>query len=296
MGEKTSTPVNYNDKYFRIVLALIASHIIVMYDEPDGFFHAVFTASYWRGIAGSFVIAMALTTYIHFVTVRLDTKLDWKHHNLLRLLWQSVFGFFLPAIAAFLLAAGFFAIYGINILRTTYLQEDYTIILLMLLVLNVYYFGLNSYLLRDSHHPVLNEAKREEPVIPTSTAREILIVDTPTRSIPVKLDTAVYFFISGGSAFMRTNEMQSINDSHRLDIPLKALEEILDKRTFFRINRQMIVNFNACKFYKPGKNKTLELFPEPELYAKGAKVPSEHERLHIISEDRVAAFKSWMDR
>ncbi|OKS85698.1 LytTR family DNA-binding domain-containing protein [Mucilaginibacter polytrichastri] len=267
-----------------------------MYNEPDTFFEAVFTGSYWIGMAGSFVIAILLTTYIHFVTVRLDKKLDWKHHAILRLLWQSVFGFFVPAFGAFLLAAGFFAIYNINILKTTYLSEDYTIILLMLLVLNVYYFGINSYLLRDSREPDITTGENGEKGVSINPAREVLIVDTPTRSIPVKLDTAAYFFILGGAVFMRTTEMPSINDSYRLDIPLKTLEGMLDKRLFFRINRQMIVNFNACKFYRPGKNKTLELFPEPALYASGAKIPTEHERLHIISEDRVAPFRLWMDR
>jgi len=289
-------PVRYNDRYFRIALAFIASHIIVMYNEPDTFFEAVFTRSYWIGFAGSFVIAILLTTYIHFVTVRLDKTLDWKHHTLLRLFRQSVFGFFIPALAAFLLAAGFFAYYRYNILETSYLSEDYTIILLMLLVLNVYYFGINSYLLRDSRDPEIVKGYKEETGTLASTAREVLIVDTPTRSIPVKLETAAYFFILGGSVFMRTTEMPSINDSYRLDIPLKTLEGMLDKRLFFRINRQMIVNFNACKFYRPGRNKTLELYPEPVLYPSGAKIPSEHQRLHIISEDRVAPFKLWMDR
>jgi hypothetical protein len=95
---------------------------------------------------------------------------------------------------------------------------------------------------------------------------------------------------------MRTFDMASLGQSYELGIPLKNLEDILDKRLFFRINRQMIVNFNACKFFTPGKNKTLELFPEPALYGPGAKIPAEHKRLHIISEDRVAAFKLWMDR
>ena len=74
--DDTITKVNYNDRYFRIVLSLLAAHIIVMYNETDSFLEALFTETYIRGVLASFVIAWLLTTYIHFISVRLDRRYD----------------------------------------------------------------------------------------------------------------------------------------------------------------------------------------------------------------------------
>ncbi|TRW21490.1 LytTR family transcriptional regulator [Flavobacterium zepuense] len=281
--------IKYKDGYFRLVLGAMAAHIIVMYNIDKGFFEALFTISYLRGFIGSWIIAMLLIQYVYYVTVRLDRKYDWHNNTLLRLLWQLLVAFGAPSILAFLLAAFFFWVFDRNIFQTSYLSQDYTLVVLMILVINIYYFGLHSFLL---HRLVTRNVNRATE----SPSREILIVDTPTRSIPVKIDTAAYFFILGGAVFMRTFEMSSLSQSYQIGIPLKNLEELLNKRMFFRINRRMIVNFNTCDSYKQGKNKTLELVLSPVLYEAGAKVPSEHERLSIVSEDRVAAFRLWMDR
>ncbi|TRW21946.1 LytTR family transcriptional regulator [Flavobacterium zepuense] len=281
--------IKYNDGYFRLVLAAIAAHIIVMYNVEKGFFEALFTLSYIRGFIGSWVIALLLIQYVHFVTLRLDKKYDWHDNTLLRFLWQTLLAFAAPAFLAFLLAAMFFWIFDRNIFHTSYLSQDYTLVIFMILVINIYYFGLHSFLL---HRQVTRNVNRATE----SPSREILIVDTPTRSIPVKLDTVAYFFILGGTVFMRTFDMPSLGQSYQIGIPLKNLEDILDKRLFFRINRRMIVNFNACTSYKQGRNKTLELIVAPVLYETGTKIPAEHERLTHVSEDRVVSFKLWMDR
>jgi len=143
---KDTATVPYNDRYFRIVLSLLAAHIIVLYNDKDSFFQAVFTFSYLRGMAGSFVIALLLTEYVHYITVRLDWKFDWHANTLLRLFWQALLAFVAPSLLAFLLAAFLFWIFNINIFHTTYLQQDYTVIVFMILSINMYYFGLNSFL------------------------------------------------------------------------------------------------------------------------------------------------------
>jgi len=185
-------------------------------------------------------------------------------------------------------------------------------VLFMLLAFNIYYFGLNSFLtLRQKHNelqvkpgyagtkevPVGQEiSDSSKEIAPVPQVKEVIVVDTLTQTIPVKTETISYFFILQSSVFVRINDMANMEDSYRLTYNLKELEDTLDKRLFFRINRRMIVNFNACRYYKPGKNKTLDLMLEPMPYENGAKIPSEHERLCIVSEDRVAAFRIWMDR
>jgi DNA-binding LytR/AlgR family response regulator len=303
----------YNDRYFRIALSAIAAHIIVLYYDPDSLFDAIFTISYLKGFIGSFIIAMLLTEYIHFVTVRLDIKYDWHIHTLYRIFWQTIIGFIAPAVLAFLLASLFFWINGYNVFDTVYLEQDFALIVVMLLTINLYYFGLNSFLkLRHMQTavPLMTseiEAQRVAPIAEkhnetnsinneVPSIKEIIVVGTPSKSIPVRVEHISYCYILGGYAFVRTTDMESLSDSYQISNNLKTMEELLDKRMFFRINRRMIVNFTACKSFAPGKNKTLEVLLEPVPYPNGSKIPEEHERLCVVSEDRVTAFKLWMDR
>ncbi|TRW21087.1 LytTR family transcriptional regulator [Flavobacterium zepuense] len=296
--------IKYKDGYFRLVLGAVAAHIIVMYNIDKGFFEALFTISYLRGFIGSWIIAMLLIQYVYYVTVRLDRKYDWHNNTLLRLLWQLLVAFGAPSILAFFLAAFFFWVFDRNIFQTSYLSQDYTLVVLMILVINIYYFGLNSFIrLKHVTAPRDNNRIKENSdddltiaYVTESPTKQVIVVDSHTKSIPVKLETACYFFILEGGVFMRTFDMATLGESHQLNIPLKDLENMLDRKLFFRINRRMIVNYNSCKFYRSGKNKTLELFPEPELYPADTKIPEEHQRLHIVSEDRVTSFKTWMDR
>src|SRR5690606_37693908 len=141
--------VNYNDFYLRIAMSIAASQILLMYNEQVTFFNLLLQPGYYLSLLGSFLIAFLLVNYIYIVTIGLDKNFDWKNHTTKRLGWQVLLGFAIPALGAFLLAALFFAVNRMNILQTTYLDQDYTIILIMLLIVNLYYFGLNSFLLRD---------------------------------------------------------------------------------------------------------------------------------------------------
>lgn len=72
---------------------------------------------------------------------------------------------------------------------------------------------------------------------------------------------------------------------HVFDGTLKALEQRLDPEMFFRINPQCIININAIgKIQRWGKAKI-----------KVETVPAGKEDM-IISEERAAVFKSWLNR
>lgn len=93
---------------------------------------------YIRSLTASFIIAFLLTGYIGYVSKRLDKRFDWYSQTIWRLLWQFFLGYLVPAVAAFLLVAGYFAMYGFNVLATNYMREDYTLVLLMLVVINLF--------------------------------------------------------------------------------------------------------------------------------------------------------------
>ncbi|GEM_PF-4293298 len=301
--------VKYHDHLMRFVLAIIGAHVMVLYNDPQDFYEAVFTASYIRGFIASLIISYIIVYYIQAATIILDKKYDWQVDTLLRIVWQLVFGIFVPAFVVFLLVAFFMWIYNINVFRTSYLRQDYPLAILMLLVLNLYYFGLYCFIklkktsavvdhivlnndgMISSHsgtffQDVENERDNTEP-----NFKETILVNTFDRTIPVDVTEIAYIFRYSGNVFIRLKTMESINDCYQVNFTLKELEGMLKPSLFFRINRQMLIIRDSCTGYRSEKNKTLSLSLEPPL-------PSEKEYLRLItvSEDRCSSFKMWMDR
>lgn len=297
--------IAYNDFPIRIFLALIAAHIMVMYNETDTFFEALFTMSYFRGFVASFVIASIIIWYVYRTTVSLDKRYSWHGHTLLRLILQTGRGLALPAILAFLLVAIFLRMYGINILETEYLRQDYPLVLLMLLSINLYYFGLYCFLVLKK--PTVPDQKiltaEDNVATPTKEQannepahKETIIVTTPRETIPVNTDDIVYIYLVNEGVFIRLKNMKDINESYQTNYSLKDLETILDPSKFFRINRQMIVSFQSVISFRPESAKTLLLTLNPEMFPVKKDTPAEYQRLTIVSENRTPRFKLWIDR
>lgn len=72
---------------------------------------------------------------------------------------------------------------------------------------------------------------------------------------------------------------------HICDKNLAALETKLDKKTFFRVNRQYLVNINFIKSYKTINRVNLQLF---------ITLPGTEVHQIIISQEQSTPFKKWL--
>jgi DNA-binding LytR/AlgR family response regulator len=70
-----------------------------------------------------------------------------------------------------------------------------------------------------------------------------------------------------------------------MDAKLSDLERVLDKKIFFRANRQLIVNINAIKEFKSIEFSKIELHIRPTAWIKDA---------IIISQFTAPDFKNWI--
>lgn len=291
-----SWAVRYNDLPIRIFLAVIAAHIMTIYNEHDGFFEALFTISYLRGFIASLVMAYMMLWYIYYITTRLDRRYDWHNHTLIRFILQACIGFIAPAIIVFLLVALFLWMYGIKILDTVYLEQDYPLVLLMLLAANLYYFGLYSFLVARPVIAVSSaEAAPQEPLA-EHTYRETIIITTTLETFPVNTDDIAYIFRMGDGVFIRLRDMKDIKESYQTNYSLKDFEALLDPSKFFRINRQMTVHFQSVVSFRQETAKTLLLTLDPEMYPVRSDIPPEHIKLTVVSENRTPKFRLWMKR
>ncbi len=127
--------------------------------------------------------------------------------------------------------------------------------------------------------------KLEEMVSTLSSQRidykSRFLVKSGSRLFSVPTKQIQYFFSEDRITFLVTNEGKKYSTNHTLD----ELEDMLDPKRFFRINRQMIVNISSVKVvHRSFKGRLkVDLSPMPEDDA-------------IVSSRRAADFQTWLDR
>ena len=97
----------------------------------------------------------------------------------------------------------------------------------------------------------------------------------------IEVNAIAYFIALEKSVFLVTE------DGHRyaIDYTLEKLDELLNPKVFYRINRKFIVNFAAIKgMFTYSKSRVkIELLPNPETEV-------------IVSSERASGFKEWLNQ
>ncbi len=111
--------------------------------------------------------------------------------------------------------------------------------------------------------------------------RERLLIRSGTATLFIPISQAAYFYSEDGLSFV----VPSSGKRSLLETTLEKLEQELDPGQFFRINRKLIVQISAIQRIEPYFNSrlSLQLTPDPTFEV-------------IVSRERVADFKEWLDR
>lgn len=96
----------------------------------------------------------------------------------------------------------------------------------------------------------------------------------------VTTDRIDLFYAEGRNAYIVTNEGKRLI----IDYKLETLEEMLDPKKFFRVNRTFIIEINAIKDVLVYSNSRLKII-----------LAQNFDREIIVSREKVNAFKVWFD-
>jgi len=275
-------PVRYNDLYFRIIAALLAAHCIVAFGDKETLFQLLLDKYYYMALGSSFVIALILVSIVNFVTRKLDRFYDWKQYPVERTGLQLLAGLVLPAVVALLLAALYFKLNGLDIFKTLYLQIDFPVIVGMILLFNLYYLAFYFYLrMRMAEMAVAQVGGNASIASDKYETKEVIIASRGAKNIPIPVEKISYIYHQDQYNFIRTSDKEDF----LVTDPLDTIQQQLSPKQFFRVNRQMLVNFNSCRHFENIENQKLRLHVLPE-----SKEPI------IISQKRAREFKDWMAR
>jgi len=111
-------------------------------------------------------------------------------------------------------------------------------------------------------------------------SRFLIRIGEKFRSVPA--GEISHFHITERSVFLCDFHSQD----YGIDYSLDQLQEMLDPRKFFRINRECIVNINSISLMYSYSSSRLQ------LTLKG----QEQNDLFVVSRDKVTDFKKWIDK
>ncbi len=116
--------------------------------------------------------------------------------------------------------------------------------------------------------------------IQQSSYKNRFLVKIGDAIIPIKIEEIIHFISEDGMVFLCTKQ----GKRHPVDYNLDQLERILDPSLFFRINRKVILELNSVQKAVSYFNSRLKI-----------KSDILDEEACIVSRDRVATFKNWLD-
>ena len=114
----------------------------------------------------------------------------------------------------------------------------------------------------------------------TKTFKNRFLVNKGDSLIPISTEEIAYFFAEDKANFLITFDNQKFFINYSLD----TLEEMLDNKIFYRVNRQFILSMNSIKKIHNYFNYKLKLEVDPFIDSD-----------IIISRAKVVEFKNWMN-
>lgn len=115
------------------------------------------------------------------------------------------------------------------------------------------------------------------------TYKERFLINYGQKIKKVKTEEIAFFYAMEKSVFASTFDMHTLPVDYTLD----KLQEVLDPKKFFRINRKMLVNFESIKNMVPFSRSRIKIELTP---------PAPKDIDPLVSVERSSQFKEWMDK
>jgi len=269
------TPVTYKDLPVRIILALTGAFIFTVYGEKENSLELLLLPEFYPAFLTSLVIALVVIHYIYFANTVLNVKYDWQGATVQRLLLQLLFALIVPSLLAFSMATIYFRYNKVDLRNTFYITHEFPFIVLLLTLLNAYYIGY--YFLvkwQRAHRQLLS---MESSVL--QDRKDILIVSRGNKNLPITISEISCVFRENEANFLQMID----GERYFLTGTLDDVFQRLDGCSFFRVNRQLIINRKILLGYKNDINGKIAL----ELSVKVPEPP-------IVSQKRAKGFREWV--
>ncbi|WP_026903726.1 LytTR family DNA-binding domain-containing protein [Pedobacter glucosidilyticus] len=137
-------------KYFsfgvRLIVALLVSHYLVVVPQTKSFWQIMQQTNYYWAMLFSTLIAVALLQCVHSTTRYLDSRINWEDNLWKRGSYQLIFGVLLVLLLDYLFIRFYFWYFDNDFEASGYMQVEFQIITIQVLLLNLIYVFRYYYL------------------------------------------------------------------------------------------------------------------------------------------------------
>ncbi len=278
---------------------MLISLVVSEYGSSTTISVRLHTADFYKEYGATFIIALLVIEWVHRFHNWLESRCNWRSGILKRLGLQVLLTFLAPAFLVYVLASLYFYSFNMSIHDTDYLYFAYPFILVLIIVLNVAYIMIPSFIeaLKQSGQESIPNAATSSQVdagkrLQPGTAigeneslfqnyADVILVYKGTETVKLLASQISAVYILEGTILAHTFH----NDDYVIPQTLDELESQLDPKYFFRINRKLIAHFDACISFGDGGYGKLDVRVEPVLPVAA-----------VVSQLKAKTFKEWISR
>lgn len=276
----TFIPV-YHDRLLRLIAVPILGMLYRHIGEPSPLIGLLRDPVYYLDLLVSMLAIWLIWELTKIIIRQLDRRYSWNQDFFQRLILQSLLVYGTTIFYTLLVTF----IYN-DIIMRAYRHElydisfsfviDVPVSLLIITIMQLLYYALY---LHEFHQQELTEGVKVQTPPAASTRKNVLAYFGKSL-LPVALEEIAYFHKVGEVTLVRTLE----NQDYRIDQTLEQLQTSVPSDSFYRLNRQMIVNLESVKEVKNDPSGKLIVNLQP----------SYNEEV-TVSRKKASEFKNWLN-
>jgi len=166
--------------------------------------------------------------------------------------------------------------YNQDIFKTSWLNNEFYTVILIILLINLIYFTWWLYLNWKQQSAFALQGNQASNA---DTMHKTIEVSKAGKTILLPKTDIAYCYLSNGYCYIKPFEGDVFVTSYTLDEVTRMLGEFL----FFRVNRQFLVSRKSCTAYKSIENGKIELDLVPT-----------YKSAVIVSQKRAHDFRKWV--
>lgn len=260
----------------RILLAILCAHYILYVPQQRPLYWLLHQKGYYIALVFSAIVAWLLIFISQQLHRLLNRLLPWELNVVRRLLAQLLLGIGLVLLIDLVLVRLYFWYFHRDFKHSGYLQVEVQMVLWMLICLNVFLVGEDFY-----------QERKKEKLLRSQELEFIHFIygSRGNKKCKIALDEVICFYNEShiGYVYLINSEVWNT------DYTMKQLEAALHPCFGFRINRSLLVNWQAIKAYEPIANMQGKVVIKYPL--------DEHAKLNLrVSRNRFKDFKNYYNQ
>jgi hypothetical protein len=252
-------------RYSRIIrntiLSLLIANILILIGKEDwlGLYQSPI---HYLDMGVTFLSVFIIFEYLDWINRFLNRQLTITRNLPRRITLQILLGVGLPALLAIVFTFIMWEfLWSKSLIKDDYFKYEFFPQLLIIVVFNLFFILLDLF----------NRV--------TSNKDEVtLIAFKGNQKFPVSPKDISFIQLKTGLLFIHLSNGEEVLLSENVD----HVEQKLSNKDFFRANRQVILNRQACKSFKSVKNGKIEVFINPDTDPV------------VVSQKRASDFRSWI--